>query len=164
MIRLLTVTMFALAALAAPAVSFAADADDITVTTGTVTLSVTELDVFGPSDLIVLDFDWTSSADGNAVATTDFRFHGEIVQIITDPGATAPSDNYDLDLYDDESLDLLQGLGENRHTTTTQTFVPFIGNGTVTDHKVHVASTIQLNINDAGDSKIGEVKIYIRRY
>jgi len=60
------------------------------------------------------------STDGSYVATAIPVFTGRLLLLRTNPGATAPSANYDITLVDADSIDRLQGVGANRHTSTTE--------------------------------------------
>ena len=108
-------------------------------------------------------WDWTS-ATGGAVADqtaagqinkTTYKYTGEIVRLITDPGATAPSDNYDVSVLDDDGYDVLMGAGADRDTVTTeQQLASVLG--------VCINSQLRLNIANAGDAKTGTVILYIK--
>lgn len=45
---------------------------------------------------------------------------GTIIGVITNPGSTAPTDNYDLTLVDQDGLDRLGGVGANRDTANSE--------------------------------------------
>lgn len=60
------------------------------------------------------------AADGTFPATAIPPIDGRLVALITNPGATAPTDNWDLTLVDDNALDRLGGVGANRDTTTSE--------------------------------------------
>ena len=47
-------------------------------------------------------------------------FDAELLSIITNPGATGPTDNYDIVVNDPNGLDVLQGVGANRDTANTE--------------------------------------------
>jgi hypothetical protein len=48
------------------------------------------------------------------------KIEGRLIAIETDPGSTAPTDNYDIAITDALGLDVLQGAGQNRDTVTTE--------------------------------------------
>ncbi|HAM59546.1 MAG TPA: hypothetical protein DCQ64_30710 [Candidatus Rokubacteria bacterium] len=60
------------------------------------------------------------ASDGTFPATALPPFSGRILALRTNPGATAPTDNYDITLVDDDAVDRLQGVGANRATATSQ--------------------------------------------
>lgn len=53
------------------------------------------------------------------------------MELTTNPGTPAPTDNYDITLTDAESVDRLQGVGANRDTATTETAIPVYSGSTV---------------------------------
>jgi hypothetical protein len=139
--------------------TMAARSLSITNTTGTTTGTVEDA-AEGRLGKVVLS--WTSHTDGAVLCTTD-TIAGTIARVTFNPGATAPDDNYDVTLADADGFDVLAGLGANRHTTTTQSLVPFIGNGTVTDREMMVQGPLTLTIAAAGSAKIGTITLYLRR-
>lgn len=54
---------------------------------------------------------------------------GRLLAIETNPGSTAPTDNYDIAITDGEGHDVLQGVGQNRDTTNTER-APIVHTGT----------------------------------
>lgn len=94
---------------------------------------------------------WTSASNGSVSQAVPVD--GAIVRVVTNPGATAPSDNWDLTLVDEDGVDVLAGEGANRDTSNSEqiypTDTPFV-NGTVT-----------VTVANAGDSKVGTVVLYI---
>lgn len=63
------------------------------------------------------------SGDGSLPATALPFFGGRLVLLRTNPGSTAPTDNYDMTLVDEDGLDRLQGFGANRDTTNSEEVV-----------------------------------------
>jgi hypothetical protein len=126
--------------LAAPVV-FAAG----TVTTAEITSASTKK----------ITFTWTSAVGGAADATTTAAFDGKLVGLTTDPGATAPTDNYDVAITDADGHDVLLGAGTDRDTANTE-HVAEASLGAV------ARSRLTLAITNAGDAKQGVVVIYIR--
>lgn len=105
---------------------------------------------------------WTSHTDGKvAVATTnapsDAAYTGEIIRLVTVPAAagSAPSDNYDVMVYDDNSVDALMGGGANRSTSATQQVA-------ASSLGIVAGSKLTLYVENAGDTKQGTVHLYIR--
>lgn len=64
------------------------------------------------------------AADGSFPATTlaalGLAFNGTIVSVQTNPGATAPTDDWDLTLVDGDGIDRFAGICLNRDTTTSE--------------------------------------------
>ena len=73
----------------------------------------------------VLDVVFTCTADASdasfpATAITE-KISGYLIQMITNPGATAPQSNYDITLLEDKGgIDVLQATGANRHATNSE--------------------------------------------
>ncbi len=88
-------------------------------------------------------------ADGSFPTLDIPKLAGRLVALETNPGATAPTSNYDITLVDGEGLDALQGVGANRHTTATEK-VPIVYSGTAL-HPV-VADWQTLTLTLAGNS------------
>jgi hypothetical protein len=104
---------------------------------------------------------WTSDGSGNATQTV--TLNGVIVAVVTNPGATAPTDNYDVTCPDADGRDVFMGGGADRDTANTENFVPLAtGSDGTTKMPVAVAGSHTLTIANAGDTKQGEVTIYYR--
>lgn len=73
--------------------------------------------------------DWVGdAADGTVPDTILPVFEGRLMELHTNPGAVAPTDNYDITMTDAEAIDRLQGVGANRDTANTeQAIVVFSG-------------------------------------
>jgi len=154
--QLLTIAFLLVACISANA--------DPTPTSGTLTsYSYDANDQSGYSSLHVVSIDWVSTTTG-AFRIVLPDIHGEIMRVTTNPDDTdAPSANYDVDVNDVDGFDVLVGLGENRSASATESFVPYLGNGTVIDHEVDVAGQLTVEITNAGSAKAGVLRIYIRR-
>ena len=48
------------------------------------------------------------------------KFSGQLLSLKTNPGATAPTDNYDITIEDGDAIDVLQGVGANRDTSNSE--------------------------------------------
>lgn len=96
---------------------------------------------------------WTSAADGSVVLASEKSYYGEVVALVTDPGATAPTASYDITIPDPDGYDVMQGAGANRHTANTETAVP-------TARSVAFGK-LTLTIANAGDAKTGTTTLYI---
>lgn len=143
------------------------------VTTGTATVGQAER--YGNGVTTVA---WTSNADGGVVVT-GINLFGQITKIVTDPGATAPSDNYDIALTDASGSDVLLGTGNNRDTTNTESVVFGLATSGVfstttlyqdvntnerfVPWRVDVYGSHTLTISSAGDTKKGTIRIYTKR-
>ena len=96
---------------------------------------------------------WTSAAGGNADLVTAKSYFGEVVSLLTNPGATAPTADYDITITDADGYDVLQGAGANRHTTNTEQTVPTA--------KSIAFGALTLNVTNAGAAKEGVAILYI---
>lgn len=79
---------------------------------------------------IVVDF-VGDAATGAIPATVLPVFEGRLLELTTNPGATAPTDNYDITLVDAEGIDRLQGVGLNRDTANTESAIPVYSGSTI---------------------------------
>ena len=91
--------------------------------------------------------------DGSFPATALPSFSGKLLGLETNPGAGPPQANYDMTLVDDDGLDRLQGVGANRHTTTSE-YAAVVLSGTEMHPPVATSDTLTLtitgnNVNDA---------------
>jgi len=103
-----------------------------------------------------ITFAWTTAADGTCTQATTEKYDGQVIFVCTDPGATAPTDNYDIALNDDNGVDVLAGAGANRDTADTEYIAAKESLGAVAN------SILTMEITNAGDSKIGTLYVYIR--
>lgn len=104
---------------------------------------------------------WTAHTDGKvakatANATTAAVFNGEIVRLVTVPDATsAPSDNYDVYIYDEDGLDVLLGAGKDRDIATAEQVA-------AANLSVVANDRLTLYVEGAGSGGKGTVHLYIR--
>jgi hypothetical protein len=88
-------------------------------------------------------------------SVTTNKYTGEIVRLVTDPGATAPTANYDITILDEDGIDVLVGAGADRSATATeQVLGSSLG--------IIFNTTLTLEIATAGDAKNGTVYLYIK--
>lgn len=83
-----------------------------------------------------LIIDFTADASDGSVPTLSLPdIHGFLSQLITDPGATAPTDNWDIKLYhpetDDATFDVLNDAGLDRDTSNTEITAPVLSGATL---------------------------------
>lgn len=105
---------------------------------------------------VIVDF-VADAADGSVPDTILPAFEGRIAELTTNPGAVAPTDNYDLTLIDDEGSDRLQGLGANRDTANTET-VPIVYAASTIHPPVSLSESLTLKLaNNAVHSATGRV-------
>lgn len=108
-----------------------------------------------------ISFAWLSDdAAGTATATTDNAYDGQVLALITNPGAAAPTADYDITVTDTDGYDVLNGEGTDRHTTNTEVVVHGQADNT---HFLPVAkSKLTLNVSAAGNAKAGVCILRIR--
>ena len=110
-----------------------------------------------------LQFKWTSTTTGNVVYTMTDYVAGTVDRFVTNPGATAPTANYDITLLDEDSLDILAGLGANRHTSNTEVVYPqgtgALG-GATGGVQIDFAGILTFNVAVAGSAKNGVATLY----
>jgi hypothetical protein len=92
----------------------------------------------------------TSAADGTASGT--ISTNGYLVKIVTNPGATAPTADYDCVFNDADGADVTGGALANRHTSTTQLVFPMLSTAIVPGG-VRVDGTHTLSCSAMGDTK-----------
>ena len=105
------------------------------------------------------------AADGSFPATAlTTKISGRILALETNPGATAPTANYDITLVDAESYDVLQSLGLNRHTSNTER-VSIVYSGTAVSPESAITDTWTWTIaNNSVNSAIVVAKLYYEGY
>jgi hypothetical protein len=103
--------------------------------------------------------DWVSASDGSCTTSLTNLF-GWVVRLATDPagGGSAPTDNYDITLIDEDGFDGLAGGGADRDTANNEQAAPIITNA---QNAVFVCGTYTFTIANAGDTKSGRAVFYI---
>lgn len=136
--------------------------------TGSVTVSRTNraYGLAGGKYTQVVNIDWVADSADGSVPTTSVPLFGYTVKIITNPGATAPTANYDIAFGDpeDNNLDALASALQNRHTSTTEQVYPMIAGapGTVSAHPVFLAGTYAVSVsNNSVNSATGRIQVYL---
>lgn len=102
-------------------------------------------------------FAWTSAADGTASEQTTNVYSGEIIRLVTIPGTAGvqPTDQYDITITDEDSVDVLAAAGANRSNANTEQ-VAASSLGCVANNK------LTINVTNAGNAKSGTAIIYIK--
>ena len=117
---------------------------------GTVTVTTTDL-----RSMKKYTIAWTSDASGDASGTTFTPTRGRILEIHFIPGATTPTDLYDVVVRDVNAVDLSIGGGANCSNAATriaQLYPPVVANG---------VSTVEVVVSNAGNAKTGTVVVYV---
>ncbi len=110
-------------------------------------------------------WDWTAdAADGSVPAmASDAKISGFVHLAVTNPGATAPTDLYDITLTDAEDVaDVFGGELLNRATAATEQVIPAVGGG-YSDRFVRSVLTMTLTGN-AVLSATGVLKVYVKKF
>jgi hypothetical protein len=109
---------------------------------------------------------WISN--GSGAATQAIEVDGQLLKVVTNPGAAAPTADYDITLIDDDGLDVAEALLGDRHTSNSEVvylYHEIALTGTASDAAalpVYHSGTLTVTIANAGDTKDGVVKIYYR--
>lgn len=119
---------------------------------GTVTV---EEEVYG--SLKKIRFVWTSDASGNADKATTRAYNGVIERLVTIPGSggTQPTDDYDVELVDEDGVDVLMGAGHDRSNADIEQVLASALGCVAND-------TLTLQVSNAGNAKSGVVVVYLR--
>ena len=145
--------------------------DDVTQTTGSTAVTYKD---YGHGEIAqrILTISWVADTETSNVLATIPRMWGELVRVVTAPGATyAPTDNYDITLTDADGADVLATLGGNRDAANTEEFVPLIGNGSGVHGATSPGGTkpitlggdYTLLITDTDTSATGKLVLYLRQ-
>lgn len=112
---------------------------------------------------------WVSDDATGAVSGTSKKITGSLIKAITDPSATAPTDNYDIAITDEESFDVLTNCMDDladRDTANTEEVYFLVSNleGANPAGVVHpiVSDALTFAVTNAGNSKEGQIILYYR--
>lgn len=113
--------------------------------------------------------DWTSDSATGAVSGTTKKIVGTLIKGVTDPGATAPTDDYDIVITDSEGVNVLGNCKDNladRDTANTEEVYFLVSNLAAVDsggnlHPV-VCDPLTIAVTNAGNSKVGQLIITYR--
>lgn len=132
-----------------------------TATTGTATVTMAFSPNWTSGDkgaTAVYTITCVSSTLGNVTIALP-PIDGVLARVVTNPGSTAPTDNWDFVLTDVDGLDVCGGGGANRDTANTEQFAPLIS----TYAPTVISGVHTLAVTNAGDSKTLVIKLYVRR-
>ncbi len=101
--------------------------------------------------------DWTSDASGNADIAIK-SMNGFLIKLVTDPAATAPTDDYDVTLIDSHGADALSGTGLNRDTANSETVYTLVS-GAATP--IFLQGDHTFTVANAGNAKVGQAIFYV---
>lgn len=124
-----------------------------------------DYDETGPIKKIICD--WVSDSATGAVSGTTRKIVGHLIKGVTDPGGTAPTDNYDIAITDEEGVDVLAacaGTLANRDTANTEEVYFFVKTADVAPLSISVhpavCDILTIAVTNAGNSKNGQLILY----
>jgi hypothetical protein len=85
-----------------------------------------------------------------------------LYKVITNPGSTAPTDNWDFTLSDSDGIDVMGGNGANRHTTTSQMTAPLLTTGVYFAQPVLDTWTLAITGNSNNSAGIVLKAVFVR--
>lgn len=113
--------------------------------------------------------DWTSDDATGAVSGVTKKIIGTLVKAVTNPGAAAPTDNYDIAITDEDGMDVLAACQKtlvDRDTVTTEQvyFLVLDYAGVPLAQSIHpiVYDALTIAVTAAGNSKTGRLILYYR--
>lgn len=109
----------------------------------------------------VITVAWTADSAAATVPDTAIQMCGFVIKVITNPGGTAPTANYDIALGDpeDTNLDALGGALANRHTSNTEQVAPVL---TAATAPVFLCGSYTQQIsNNSVNSATGRILYYL---
>jgi hypothetical protein len=128
-----------------------------------------ELNVIPKSNMVVLTFTCTADAAAATFPTTstndditDIIQGMYITEVRTNPGSTAPTDNYDIVINDADGIDLMGGSLLNRDASNSEAAAPAIATGVYWPRPVDGALTISIS-NNSVNSAVVVVKVFLSR-
>lgn len=111
--------------------------------------------------------DWVSDDSTGAVTGTTRKIVGRLIKAVTDPGAAAPTDDYDIAITDPEGVNVLgncQNSLDNRDTANSEEVYLYLKNADATPIGIAalpvVCDALTIAITNAGNSKAGQIILY----
>ena len=120
---------------------------------GSVTISYSSHDT-----VKYVQWSWVSDGSGDVSGTDTVVLSGTPLRWATNPSSTAPSANYDVVVNDEDGMDLATGGLVNRHTSTSEHFIP----GGDSDPGAAFMGKLSLVVSNAGSAKEGVLRMYYR--
>jgi len=101
---------------------------------------------------------WTSDASGDVSGTDTVVVSGVALRYATNPGSTAPTDNYDIVINDEDGIDIAAGGLVNRDTSNSE---QVLTGGDAKDGAAFIGK-LSLVVSNAGNAKEGVLRMYYR--
>lgn len=125
---------------------------------GTIAATTTDIG----NDEYILTFTCTADASAatypTSVTTGSASIDGWVTRVVTNPGSTAPTDNYDIAL-NDTGGDIMQGALNDRDTANTEDALPKDSSGAVGWKRVH-SVIVPIITNNSENSAVTVIKVY----
>lgn len=108
------------------------------------------------------------STDGSFLAMPFTQTHVDkitgyfLYKLILNPGATAPTDNWDFTITDSDGIDLLGGTGANMHTTNSAMIAPKLNSTTYFAQPIFTAPTLNITGNSINSAIIVIRAIFVK--
>lgn len=107
---------------------------------GSATITISNIDIpWHKKDVALIKkvlIEWTGDSNNGSVPDTAFSASNTVEIIgrdcslaVTDPGSTAPTDNYDITIEDEYGVDIMGGSLLNRNTANSEQAIPQVGSG-----------------------------------
>lgn len=115
--------------------------------------------------------DWVSDDSAGTASATTRKIVGELIKVVTDPGGTAPTDNWDTVITDPEGVDVTAAcmnaaLLIARDTANTEETYLYLKEASGTPIGIGafpvVCDPLTVAVANAGNSKTGQIIIYYR--
>lgn len=126
--------------------------------------SVTVVSKQVSDEVLVIQAAWTGDASDGSVPNTTVVLPQAmwLVSMLTKPGATQPTDNYDIALNDGLGVDVLGGAGANRDTANGEQVVPAVGSFNGPRFCKAGAHTLAISGNSV-NSAIGTIQLFFSK-
>jgi hypothetical protein len=131
----------------------------------TVTFGKINTPYAGTHGLVKVEIDWVADDTNGSVPETDFDATDTIDILgrycslgVTDPGTTAPTADYDIEILDEYGCDIFGGNMTNRSATVSEQTLPIINNG-IGSRLCAGILTFKLTNNSVNDA-IGKCVLY----
>lgn len=108
----------------------------------------------GWSTIKTVTFTWLSDDAAGTASGTTKPISGVILRAVTDPGETAPTDDYDIVVNDANGVDVMAAALADRDTANTEQVIPAVGPA--------VSGPLTMEVSAAGNAKEGVLVLYYR--
>ena len=101
-----------------------------------------------------VQWSWTSDSSGDVSGTDTDAISGRAYRWATNPGSTAPTDDYDIVVNDADALDVAAGVLADRDTSNSEQAYPAANTYHIFD------GPLSLVVSSAGNAKEGVLTMY----